>query len=87
MTTYTLHLHDDGGVDHTVPLTADSDAQAIAVAKEIVQEEAEEWCSDGEWSEHVTTIEIDWSLTRQDEDDKLCTGDLTVDITGSRWRE
>ena len=74
MATYNLNLRDDQ-CDIDREIEADTIADAIGQ----VQEEAEDWVSEGEWGEDGASVTVYWSLS-DDDGDIMREGTLSVEI-------
>ena len=73
--TYTLEMRDDGGSSETVEIEAATPEQAAEQAPA----ECEDWCSNGEWGDDGSAIDVRWTLYDED-GDELDEGCHTVEI-------
>lgn len=70
-------LLNDGQCDSDRIVEADTLAEAEAAAPD----EADDWCSDGEWGVGGAAIEVDWEIfSDEDHEDLLAEGSTTVEI-------
>jgi len=76
METYYLNLR-DGQCDEDREIEADTIEQAVAS----IDDEADDWCSDGEWGDDGAAIEIYWKLyADEDQTEELDEGSCTITI-------
>jgi hypothetical protein len=74
MANYTLEMRDDAGCTETREIVAASAAEAV----EQIQDEADDWCSDGDWGVDGASVVVSWSLS--EDGDEIDNGSCTVDI-------
>jgi hypothetical protein len=75
---YNLNLRDEQS-SHVIEIEAHDDDDAINIANDTVQGEADEWCSNGSWGAHGASVCVWWTLTDND-GKELDRGSVTVEI-------
>lgn len=75
MTTYTLHMRDEGGSTETATIEADALAGAVAQ----VDAECRSWVEDGSWGDDGASVQVWWTL-HDDAGDEVADGSSEVEI-------